>query len=133
MLGDAEQRHFAARELEPLELTTDETGDSAGRDALVSIACAAESWRRSSATRYPPVLSVRGGGQIRHEVGDTATRQHRGLGQALTIREVVLRQNYGQAQELSSMLFDNVRKEADATPSDVARGALDEVLARDIR
>ena len=52
------------------------------------------------------------------------------LGRALALREVVNRQNYGQAQELSSAFFDSVRTEAAATPVDEFRSALDEVLSR---
>jgi hypothetical protein len=52
------------------------------------------------------------------------------LGQTLAVQEVVLRQNYGQAQELSSAFFDSVRKEAAATPLDEFRSVLDEVLSR---
>lgn len=52
------------------------------------------------------------------------------LGQALAVREVIIRQNYGQAQELSSAFFDTVRKEAAATPLDQFRSVLNEVLSR---
>lgn len=52
------------------------------------------------------------------------------LGEALALREVVMRQNYGQARELSSAFFDSVRREAAATPLDEFRSVLDEVLSR---
>jgi hypothetical protein len=52
------------------------------------------------------------------------------LGQAISIREVVMRQNYGQAQELSSAFFDSVRREEAATPLAEFRSALNEVLSR---
>jgi hypothetical protein len=52
------------------------------------------------------------------------------LGQALTIREVTMRQNYGQAQELSSSFFDGVQAEAARTPESAFRDALNEVLAK---
>jgi hypothetical protein len=52
------------------------------------------------------------------------------LGQVLALREVVTRQNYGQAQELSSAFFDSVRTEAAATPLGDYRSALNDVLAR---
>jgi hypothetical protein len=52
------------------------------------------------------------------------------LGEALTIREIVMRQNYGQAQELSSSFFDHVRQEASTTPVAEFRTALEGILAR---
>ena len=52
------------------------------------------------------------------------------LGQALSIREVTMRQNYGQAQDLSSSFFDRVRSEAADTPDSVFRDALNELLAK---
>jgi hypothetical protein len=52
------------------------------------------------------------------------------LGQVLAVREDVVRQNYGQAQELASKLFDDVRREATATPSDEFRSTLNDVLSR---
>jgi hypothetical protein len=52
------------------------------------------------------------------------------LGQALAVREVVQRQNYGQAQELSSSFFDSVRTEAAATSVDEFRTVLNDVLSR---
>jgi hypothetical protein len=52
------------------------------------------------------------------------------LGQALAVREVVMRQNYGQAQELSSQLFDSVRKESATTTSSEFSAVLNEVLSR---
>jgi hypothetical protein len=52
------------------------------------------------------------------------------LGQVLAVREAVVRQNYGEAQELSSAFFDSVRKEAAVTPLDEFRSVLNEVLSR---
>jgi len=52
------------------------------------------------------------------------------LGQALTVREVVVRQNYGQAQDLASVFFDDVRREASATPVEEFRAVLEAVLSR---
>jgi hypothetical protein len=52
------------------------------------------------------------------------------LGEALAVREVVVRQNYGEAQELSSAFFDSVRREASATPVDEFRTVLNDVLSR---
>lgn len=51
------------------------------------------------------------------------------LGRVLTLREAVVRQNYGQALELSSAFFDAVRAEAGATPEAALREALTGVLA----
>jgi hypothetical protein len=48
----------------------------------------------------------------------------------LAINEVVMRQNYGQAQELSSAFFDEVRAEAAATSMDEFRSVLQDVLSR---
>lgn len=52
------------------------------------------------------------------------------LGQLLTVKEVTMRQNYGQAQELSSSFFDRVRAEAAETRESTFRDALNEILAR---
>lgn len=52
------------------------------------------------------------------------------LGQALTLREVVMRQNYGQAQALSSSFFNGVSGEVAATPLNEFREPLTEVLSR---
>jgi hypothetical protein len=52
------------------------------------------------------------------------------LGEVLTVKEVTVRQNYGQAQQLSSSLFDRVRAEAAETRESAFRDALNEVLAR---
>ena len=51
------------------------------------------------------------------------------LGQALAVRDVVVRQNYGQAQEIASAFFDGVRREAAATPVAEFRSVLSEVLS----
>lgn len=52
------------------------------------------------------------------------------LGQALTLREMALRQDYGQALELSSSFFDAVRGEAASSPDPALRDGLSEVLAK---
>jgi hypothetical protein len=52
------------------------------------------------------------------------------LGQALTVREMAVRLNYGQAQELASAFFNGVRAESSATPDAGFRDALNEVLDR---
>jgi hypothetical protein len=52
------------------------------------------------------------------------------LGEVLTVKEVTMRQNYGQAQELSSSFFDRVRAEASETREMAFREALNEILAK---
>jgi hypothetical protein len=52
------------------------------------------------------------------------------LGQALALRDVVTRQNYGQARDLSSSFFDAIRAEAATTPLTEFRDVLNEVLLR---
>jgi hypothetical protein len=52
------------------------------------------------------------------------------LGEVLTVTEVATRQNYGQAQDLSSSFFDRLRSEAAVTPDSTFRDALHEILAR---
>lgn len=64
------------------------------------------------------------------EAAEARIRMAQLLGQALVVREVVVRQNYGQARELSSAFFDSVRREAGATPLDDFRSVLNEVLSR---
>jgi hypothetical protein len=61
---------------------------------------------------------------------EARVRMGRLLGQALTLREVVIRQNYGQAQERSSSFFDGIRAEASATPLSEFRDALNDALLR---
>jgi hypothetical protein len=61
---------------------------------------------------------------------EARVRMSRFLGQALAVREIVVEQNYGQAQQLSSAFFDSVRSEAAATPIDEFRSVLNEVLSR---
>ena len=52
------------------------------------------------------------------------------LGRILTIREVTVRQDYGEAQNLSSALFDAIRAEAATTHDAQLRDGLNEALAR---
>lgn len=52
------------------------------------------------------------------------------LGETLALREVVMRQNYGQAQDLSSSFFNSIRVEATATPLNEFRDVLNDVLSR---
>lgn len=70
--------------------------------------------------------------RLRQQLAAAEARVRMGelLGQAIAIREVVVRQNYGQAQELSSAFFDSVRREAAATPLAEFRSVLNEVLSR---
>jgi hypothetical protein len=86
---------------------------------------------------YLPERSLRTAAQresvaLREQLAATEARVRMGqlLGQGLALREVVMRQNFGQAQELSSAFFDGVRREAAATPLDEFRSVLNEVLAR---
>jgi hypothetical protein len=51
------------------------------------------------------------------------------LGRALTLKEVVMRQNYGQGLELSSPFFDAVRAETARPASSGLTDGLNEVLA----
>jgi hypothetical protein len=62
------------------------------------------------------------GAQARLRVGEL-------LGQALTLKEVAARRDYGQAQELSSVFFDAVRQEEMVTTDSALRGALGSALA----
>jgi hypothetical protein len=64
------------------------------------------------------------------EAADARVRMSRLLGQVLAIEEVVMRQNYGQAQEMSSAFFDEVRAQTAATPMDEFRSVLQDVLSR---
>ena len=52
------------------------------------------------------------------------------LGRALAVTDAASRQNYGQAQELASAFFDQVRAEAAVTADAGARDALAEILSR---
>ena len=52
------------------------------------------------------------------------------LGQVLTLQEVVVRRNYGQAQELSSKFFDTVRQQAMSISDSNLRDGLTAVLGR---
>ena len=52
------------------------------------------------------------------------------LGQALTLKEAVMLQNYGQALEMASSFFDAVATEADRSEDSGMRDALTDVLAQ---
>lgn len=69
---------------------------------------------------------------LRQQLGAAEARVRMGrlLGRVLAVKDVVARQNYGQAQELPSAFFDEVRNEAAATPSGEFRSVLDQVLSR---
>jgi hypothetical protein len=66
----------------------------------------------------------------RLDAAEARVRMGQLLGQALAMREVVGRRNFGQAQELSSGFFDSVRTEAAATSSGQFRNDLNDVLSR---
>lgn len=52
------------------------------------------------------------------------------LGRVLTIRELVMRQDYGQALERSSALFDEIRRETTAMPDGQLRDGLTGALTK---
>jgi hypothetical protein len=52
------------------------------------------------------------------------------LGRALAVKDAAARQNYGQAQELASAFFDQVRAELAVAADAGARDALTEILSR---
>jgi len=52
------------------------------------------------------------------------------LGQALTLKEVTMRQNYGQALDLSPAFFEAVRAEEAKSPEKGLRDGLNEILAK---
>ena len=52
------------------------------------------------------------------------------LGRVLTVQEVTARQDYGDAQELSSAFFDAVRAEASATHDSRLREGLNDALTQ---
>jgi hypothetical protein len=64
------------------------------------------------------------------ETSEARVRMAGLLGQLLAIEEVVMRQNYGQAQELASRFFDDVGKEAASTPMNEFQSVLRDVLSR---
>lgn len=66
----------------------------------------------------------------RLDAAEARVRMGQLLGQVLAIREVVVRRNFGQAQEFSSGFFDSVRTEAAATSSGQFRNDLNDVLSR---
>lgn len=63
-------------------------------------------------------------------VAEARVRTGELVGQVLTVKEAAMRQNYGQALELSSSFFDAVRAEAATTPDSRLRDGLNEVLAK---
>ena len=52
------------------------------------------------------------------------------LGRVLTVRELVMRQDYGQALERSSALFDDIRRETTAMPDGQLRDGLTGALTK---
>lgn len=67
--------------------------------------------------------------QMRLAAAEGRVRVGELLGQALTLKEVAKRQDYGQALDLSSPFFDAVRAEAARSPDSGSRTGLNEVLA----
>lgn len=51
------------------------------------------------------------------------------LGRTLTVKELAMRQDYGQALERSSTMFDAIRREAAMTPDAQLRDGLNAALA----
>lgn len=68
--------------------------------------------------------------QVRVDQAEGRLRVDRLLGELLMVEEVVVRRNYGQAQELSSALFDRVAEEASRPHDAGIKAALDELRAR---
>lgn len=68
--------------------------------------------------------------QTRLATAEARVRAGELLGQALTLKEIAIRQDYGQALERSSAFFDAVRGEAATTPEPRLREGLAAVLAR---
>jgi hypothetical protein len=68
---------------------------------------------------------------VRARLADAEARVRLGqlLGRVLAVRDVLGRQNYGQAQDMASEFFDRVRSEATAAP-DAFRPMLGDVLSR---
>ena len=64
------------------------------------------------------------------EAAEARVRIGQLLGQVFAVRDVAARQDYEQAQELSSMFFDSVREEASAVVGEEFRSVLNEVLSR---
>jgi hypothetical protein len=52
------------------------------------------------------------------------------LGRVLTVRELIMRQDYGQALERSSALFDDIRREITAMPDGQLRDGLAGALTK---
>lgn len=67
--------------------------------------------------------------QTRLATAEARVRLGELLGQALTVKEVAMRQNYGQALELSTPFFDAVRAETARAADAGLRDGLNEVLA----
>ena len=69
---------------------------------------------------------------LRERLGTAEARVRLGrlLGDALTLKEAAMRQNYGQAQDLSSAFFDRVREEATASATGDFQSVLNGILSR---
>lgn len=70
--------------------------------------------------------------QLRSELTATEARLRVGnlLGRALTLKETTMTQNYGQALDLSSAFFDQVRTESGATTDGGLRDSLSRTLMK---
>lgn len=68
--------------------------------------------------------------QSRVAEADAKARLGRLFGQFIALQEAVVSGNYGEAQTLSSSLFDQVRGEAGTATDATARTALDAILTR---
>ena len=84
---------------------------------------------------YLPERSARRAAQTEAEelrtalaAAETRVRTAELLGRILLIRDVVSRQDYGQARQLSSSFFDAVRAEASTSPEPTLREALNAAL-----
>lgn len=68
--------------------------------------------------------------QMTLELAEARLRGAKLLGDLLTVRELVARQDYGQARDRSSALFDAIRREAMTTPVPELRAGLNSALGK---
>ena len=70
--------------------------------------------------------------ELQAKISAAAARLRAGelLGEALTLKDIASRQNYGQARELSSAFFDAVRTAAASVPEGRLRDGLNDILSR---
>jgi hypothetical protein len=78
------------------------------------------------------VTAERESATLREQLATAEARVRMGqlLGQVLAVRDVVAQQNYGQGQDLASVFFDGVRREAAETPLAEFRSVLSDALSR---